>query len=165
MFIYSSRFPMYEIARIFRALSDPTRIRILRLLRDRDLCVCELMHVLSMEQSRISHQLRVLRDAGLVEDRREGRWIIYRIPGRSRGIVRGTLAGALRERLDSAPEILEDERKLGECLKMKLRLGFCEAGDEKKAETLRQEERARRSGPPGPRATSRRPAAAGRKRQ
>lgn len=71
---------MKEIIKAFKALSDPTRLRIFLLLMERDLCVCELTFVLNMSQSRISHQLRLLRDANLVEDKREGRWIIYTIP-------------------------------------------------------------------------------------
>jgi ArsR family transcriptional regulator len=73
---------MKELIRSFKALSDPTRLRIFRLLLERDLCVCELMFILGMSQSRISHQMRLLRDADLVEDRREGRWIVYAVsPG------------------------------------------------------------------------------------
>src|SRR5512136_2233302 len=71
---------MRDGIQIFKALSDPTRLRAFRLLLERDLCVCELMFVLDMPQSRLSHQLRLLRDADLVEDRRDGRWIIYRVP-------------------------------------------------------------------------------------
>jgi ArsR family transcriptional regulator len=78
MFIYED--DMKEIIKALKALSDPTRLRIFLLLLERDLCVCELTYVLDMSQSRISHQLRLLRDANLVEDKREGRWIIYTIP-------------------------------------------------------------------------------------
>ncbi|OGD20559.1 MAG: hypothetical protein A2W03_07845 [Candidatus Aminicenantes bacterium RBG_16_63_16] len=75
---------MKEIIKALKALSDPTRLRIFLLLLEKDLCVCELTYVLDMSQSRISHQLRLLRDADLVEDKREGRWIIYTIPQRIR---------------------------------------------------------------------------------
>ena len=70
---------MKSTAKVFKALSDPTRLRILLLLLQRELCVCELTSILEMEQSRISHQLRVLRNADLVEDIRDGKWIIYRV--------------------------------------------------------------------------------------
>ncbi|MBN1223765.1 MAG: transcriptional regulator, partial [Candidatus Aminicenantes bacterium] len=59
---------MRQAIKIFKALSDPTRLRILMLLLEGELCVCELVFVLKMEQSRISHQLRILRDADLVQD-------------------------------------------------------------------------------------------------
>lgn len=70
---------MKRTVKVFNALSDPTRLRILLLLLQRELCVCELTAILEMEQSRVSHQLRVLRNADLVQDMREGKWIIYRV--------------------------------------------------------------------------------------
>src|SRR5215471_11103860 len=62
---------------LFHALSDETRLAILELLRDGERCVCELTDALDVAQSRLSFHLRVLRDAGLVSDRRNGRWIYY----------------------------------------------------------------------------------------
>jgi ArsR family transcriptional regulator len=61
----------------FHALSDPTRVEIVELLRDGERCVCELTDALDAAQSRLSFHLKVLRDAGLVTDRREGRWVYY----------------------------------------------------------------------------------------
>ena len=62
---------------LFHALSDETRLDILELLRDGERCVCELTSALDVAQSRLSFHLKVLRDAGLVSDRRDGRWIYY----------------------------------------------------------------------------------------
>ncbi|HTG53338.1 MAG TPA: metalloregulator ArsR/SmtB family transcription factor [Gemmatimonadaceae bacterium] len=64
-------------ARLFHALSDETRLDILERLRGGERCVCELTDALDAEQSRLSFHLRVLRDAGLVHDRRQGRWMYY----------------------------------------------------------------------------------------
>jgi ArsR family transcriptional regulator len=64
---------------LFHALSDPTRLAVLDMLRDGERCVCDLQDELDAAQSRLSFHLKVLRDAGLVEDRREGRWSYYRI--------------------------------------------------------------------------------------
>ena len=64
---------------LFHALSDETRLAILEMLRGGERCVCELQDELEAAQSRLSFHLRVLKDAGLVEDRREGRWSYYRI--------------------------------------------------------------------------------------
>ena len=74
-----SRLDSDRAVTLFHALSDSTRISILEMLRDGELCVCELQDELEAAQSRLSFHLRVLRDAGLVEDRREGRWSYYRI--------------------------------------------------------------------------------------
>jgi ArsR family transcriptional regulator, arsenate/arsenite/antimonite-responsive transcriptional repressor len=112
---------MNDIVDVFKALSDPTRVRVLLLLRDRDLCVCEIMYVLGMEQSRVSHQMRALRQAGLVEDIREGRWINYRIAAAARPLLDGLFAGPLRDRIEAAPQTAADTRKLEECLRENVR--------------------------------------------
>jgi len=68
--------------RLFHALSDATRLSILEMLRDGERCVCELQDELDAAQSRLSFHLRVLKEAGLVADRRQGRWSYYTIvPG------------------------------------------------------------------------------------
>ena len=63
----------------FQALSDATRIRILELLRGGELCVCELMADLNIRQSLLSFHLKTLKNAGLVMDRKDGRWVHYSI--------------------------------------------------------------------------------------
>ena len=65
------------LAAMFQALSDPTRIRIISLLAEAELCVCDLAAALEMEQSAVSHQLRTLRNMRLVRWRREGRQVFY----------------------------------------------------------------------------------------
>jgi ArsR family transcriptional regulator len=64
---------------LFHALSDETRLAIVRKLQNGEQCVCHLTDMLDAEQSRLSFHLRVLKDAGLVHDRREGRWIHYHL--------------------------------------------------------------------------------------
>ncbi len=67
---------------LFHALSDGTRLAILEMLRGGERCVCELQDELDAAQSRLSFHLKVLREAGLVSDRKEGRWSYYQIvPG------------------------------------------------------------------------------------
>lgn len=66
-------------ARLFHALSDETRLAVLDMLRDGERCVCDLQGALDSAQSRLSFHLKVLREAGLVSDRKEGRWSYYRI--------------------------------------------------------------------------------------
>lgn len=69
--------PTARSAAIFRALSDEKRLRILALLTGGELCVCELTEVLDLPQPLLSFHLRTLKDAGLVADRRAGRWVYY----------------------------------------------------------------------------------------
>ena len=64
-------------ARLFHALSDETRLEIVRLLSHGERCVCELQGALEAAQSRLSFHLKTLKDAGLVIDRRQGRWVYY----------------------------------------------------------------------------------------
>jgi len=64
-------------ARLFHALSDETRLAVLEMLRGGECCVCELQDALDAAQSRLSFHLKVLKEAGLVRDRREGRWSYY----------------------------------------------------------------------------------------
>lgn len=65
------------VNRMFRAFSDPTRLRILHLLRDGEMCVGDLVEILQVRQPTASRHLRTLREAGFVDCRREGRWCFY----------------------------------------------------------------------------------------
>jgi ArsR family transcriptional regulator len=68
-----------KTAELFHALADETRLEILDRLKDGERCVCELTDALQAGQSRLSFHLKVLKDAGLIDDRPEGRWIYYSI--------------------------------------------------------------------------------------
>lgn len=68
---------LYELADLFKALSDTTRIRILCLLLGREFCVADIEHALGVSQSAVSHQLRLLKQAHLVKFRRDGKNIVY----------------------------------------------------------------------------------------
>ena len=90
-------------ARLFHALSDETRLSILKRLRHGERCVCELTDALDAAQSRLSFHLRVLKEAGLVTDRREGRWMYYSLNAETLADVADlaqTLAMALPARED-----------------------------------------------------------------
>lgn len=69
--------PAAIAARWFHALADETRLNILAQLKDGEKCVCELTEALQAGQSRLSFHLKTLKDAGIVIDRREGRWVYY----------------------------------------------------------------------------------------
>lgn len=85
---------MQNTIKMLAAMTDPTRLRLLRLLRGQELCVCELTDTLRMPQYKISRHLRNLRAVGLVEARRDGRWMHYRL-GR-----RGVQARLLQDLLE-----------------------------------------------------------------
>jgi len=69
----------YDLAFFFAALSDPTRLRLLNLMNGREVCVCYFVEILGQSQPKISRHLAYLRKAGIVEARREGKWMHYRI--------------------------------------------------------------------------------------
>ncbi len=68
---------LYELADFFKVLGDSTRMKIISILTETELCVCDLAYVLDMKQSAVSHQLRVLKNARLVKWRRDGKVIYY----------------------------------------------------------------------------------------
>lgn len=70
---------LINLADFFKVLGDSTRIRILSALAHSELCVCDIAHVLNMTQSSISHQLRILKQARLVKNRRDGKVVYYRL--------------------------------------------------------------------------------------
>lgn len=66
-------------ARFFKALSDPTRLKIIKLLAEREMCVCEVMAALDLTQPNASHHLNLLEREGIAKKRREGKWILYKL--------------------------------------------------------------------------------------
>ena len=71
--------PLEELIRIHKALAHPVRVRVLAMLRGGELCVCQLNAVIGLAPSTISAHLAELKDAGLVGERKEGRWVHYRL--------------------------------------------------------------------------------------
>jgi ArsR family transcriptional regulator len=69
----------YDIAFLFKALADPTRLRLINLMGDAEVCVCFFVEVLKINQPKISRHLAYLRRAGVVSARRDGKWIHYRL--------------------------------------------------------------------------------------
>ena len=68
---------MREMVKVFKALSDVSRIRIIKMLEVRPLCVCEITEVLQLATSTVSKHLSILRDAGYIMDEKEGKWVNY----------------------------------------------------------------------------------------
>lgn len=69
--------PSSEIVTSFKALSDPLRLQVVELLREQELCVCDLCDRLQVAQSKLSFHLKTLREANLIRSRQQGRWIYY----------------------------------------------------------------------------------------
>jgi ArsR family transcriptional regulator len=95
---------------LFRAFADPTRLRILLLLRDGELCVGDIMHVLRLPQAKTSRHLRYLKSAGLVKDRECGPWSFYSLAPAAGPLPR-RLLGCLDASAAEIPEIASDARR------------------------------------------------------
>jgi len=109
---------MRELIKVFKALSDETRIRMLKLLFVGELCVCDIMQAMEISQSRASRNLGILKDAGLLNDRRDGQWVHYSL--NKEGV---TDYAPLLELLDRSVEEDEMMRRDRENLKRVTKIG------------------------------------------
>lgn len=117
---------MKDLLTFFRAISDQTRLRILLLLLDHELCVCELMGALRMAQPRISRALAVLRAARVLNDRRAGKWVYYGIRTDPGAPYIQTVLNHLKNWLKNDSQFLEDRESLEECFTLQERTGRCD---------------------------------------
>ena len=97
-----------------KAVADPTRTRILKLLQGGGLCVCQVQAVLGLAPSTVSKHLAILRLAGLVEDRRDGRWIEYRLARATGNPHARRILALLQGDLDRDAAIVADRKRLRE---------------------------------------------------
>jgi ArsR family transcriptional regulator len=103
---------MREFVTPIKALSDETRIRILKVLLERECCVCEVMQALNISQSRASRNLGILADAGFVKSRRDGLWVIYSIAEQTTSSYAAPLIEMLRSSLVNEEIISQDRERL-----------------------------------------------------
>jgi ArsR family transcriptional regulator, arsenate/arsenite/antimonite-responsive transcriptional repressor len=101
----------YRIELLFKALADQTRLRVIHLLGNDELCVCSVVSALQTSQPKVSRHLAYLRRAGLVEARREGKWMHYRVvePPDSHA---AELFREVRHGLEAKPEMKRDRERL-----------------------------------------------------
>ncbi len=103
---------MRRLERMFKAMGQMTRLKIIFLLAEQELCVCELEYLLGISQSAVSQHMRVLKDAELVTEERKGQWVFYRL---NKDAIRQHLSGCLaimEGGLVAAGEMAEDLAKL-----------------------------------------------------
>jgi DNA-binding transcriptional ArsR family regulator len=101
-----------DLERMLKAAADVTRLRILRMLEGGELCVCQIVEVLGLSQSTVSKHLLLLRNAGLIEDEKRGKWVFYRRAERGTAGWQGALAGVLADSLRRDPALDEDLRSV-----------------------------------------------------
>jgi len=107
---------MESVLQITKALADGQRIRILMLLKARELCVCQIISVFDLAPSTISKHLAILSSAGLVEHRKDGRWAYYRLPGGSADPVIRSVLQWIEKSLRGDEVVERDEGKIAKIL-------------------------------------------------
>ena len=105
---------MRDFIKVMKALSDSNRIKMIKLLQRRVLCVCEIQEALGLSQSSVSKHLKILEEAGLITYSREGLWVNYRLADGGRNPYVASLLGNLRHWLDEDPEVGELVARLPE---------------------------------------------------
>lgn len=105
---------MRDLVRAAKALSDETRLRILNLLFERECCVCEVMQVLDISQTRASRNLKVLYDAGFLKVRREGLWVYYSLDKSNLESYLSLLLKAIERGLTNSKIVVSDRERLKE---------------------------------------------------
>lgn len=105
---------MRDFERALKAAGDPTRTRILKLLEGGGLCVCQVQAVLGLAPSTVSKHLAILKAAGLVDDRRDGKWIEYALAPAGSNMHADSVLALLRGTLDREPVVVADRRRLRE---------------------------------------------------
>jgi len=103
---------MRELTKILKVLSDESRLRVLNLLLERECCVCEVMQVMGISQSKASRILSALYDAGLLKLRREGRWALYSIDKDGLKEYMNDILNGVTKALDGNPVAAQDREKL-----------------------------------------------------
>lgn len=108
---------MRALLSITKALSDRNRVRAVLALRGRGLCVCQLIELLGLAPSTVSKHLSILRQAGLVEDFKDGRWVYYRLAGKDSSKEARAAVDWVRKTLSGDPGIRRDKRRLAVIVK------------------------------------------------
>ncbi len=96
---------MREFIKVMKALSDPNRVKMIKMLQHRVMCVCEIHAALGLAQSTASKHLKVLEEADLITYSKEGLWVNYRLADGSKNPYVANLLGSLRHWLEEDPEV------------------------------------------------------------
>jgi ArsR family transcriptional regulator len=96
---------MKDFVRVTKALSDPNRVKIIKMLQHKTMCVCELKEALQVAQPTVSKHLKVLEDAGLVTSAKDGMWVNYYLTDGGSSPYVATMLGNLKHWLEEDPEI------------------------------------------------------------
>ncbi len=104
--------PMKQFLKVMKALSDPNRVKILKLLQERMMCVCELRAALEISQPSASKHLKILEEADLVAHKKDGFWVSYYLTDGMASPYAACLLGNLKHWLKDDPELIELIKKI-----------------------------------------------------
>ena len=103
---------MRELIKVFKALGDKNRLRILKMLQQKKMCVCELSAALGITRPSVSRHLGLMKDAGLVQDERKGQWIDYSLSKDTINEYAPVIQSHLNEWINDDPKIRDDIKKI-----------------------------------------------------
>ena len=106
---------MRPLLKVFKALSDPNRLRIIKMLEDKPLCVCDIKDVLGLANSTVSKHLSLLRDAELIHDEKTGKWVYYSLNKKPTEKYVNRLLPLVDEWLEDHPQVRKDQRQAKSC--------------------------------------------------
>ena len=108
---------MKNFIKVMKALSDPNRVKIVKMLQHKLMCVCEIQEALQISQSSVSKHLKILEEAGLVDYKKDGLWVNYYLTDGMKSPYASSLMGNLRHWLEDEPEITELIKRLPHILR------------------------------------------------
>ncbi len=103
---------MNDFVGVMKALSDPNRVRIIKIIQNKSLCVCELQELLAIPQPAVSKHMKALEKAGLVNGKKDGLWVYYSVDYGSENPYAAALLGNLRHWLADDAQVTEMEKRL-----------------------------------------------------
>jgi ArsR family transcriptional regulator len=109
-----------DYVNVFKALSDPNRIRIVIMLGERELCMCEVREMLSLSNSTVSKHLTILRDAGLLLDSKEGKWVNFRLNDKSESRFIRSMIALIKSSFKDDGVVQDDLKKVHRVSRMKI---------------------------------------------
>lgn len=103
---------MKEFIKVMKALRDPNRVKIVKMLQHGELCVCEIQELLGTSQPTASKHLKILEAAGILNSRKDGLWVYYRLADGSRSPYAAAILGNLKHWMEDSPDISEITKRL-----------------------------------------------------
>jgi ArsR family transcriptional regulator len=103
---------MKDFIKVMKALSDPNRVKIIKMLQHKSMCVCEMREALQVSQPSVSKNLKILEDAGLVDYKKDGLWVDYYLTDGSKNPYVASLLGNLKHWLEDEQQVKEITAKI-----------------------------------------------------